>query len=745
MDPLSISVSILAIISAASFIIKTIKDIEDAPTELIQIADAANALEASLEHVRKCYTTSHKLTEGLAFHLQRSEQKLLELTTYLQENGLTNAKKLRSPVYYIRHQDKLKTYKQHLSDIRSDLVLALAAVNYGQTGRIEMDLQQLVLFGKTVAQTLDDSTLRLGTLEKKTEEVQLAQDQMAQFLQMAGEESKEQIADLNQPQASSVVHLRHSIQMDQEIRYESRQRLPSFNLASRREPNRRDDPQCSSACRCSCHKKRRLATPHSAQDWVGGLSVVFSGIGPLSSACTIASCLRNLNPSASVDFRLPSWLASSMVSIWLKAAPIQGPELLLRSRRIIETAAYYTAEQGNIVGLRQLYTEGRAGIHDVNPLSGRNTLFDSVFRGHLHIVRYLLDSGADMEAADFCGFTPRDLAFQRVNTACPSSLAEELHLLFKLDEVPADLEFTTAHRIVLGMSKLDLEAYLLEHPGDVNNPDLLGRTPLWWAVRRDDTPISLALLDHGGDPNISNTAGRSPLHNAAAQGNHALVDALLAHNADVHQKSFEGKTPLQVVGVYGVEEDVLIVKRLLAAGASMDEQDGYGRTSISLCCFDSHLGIARALLEQGVDVSIADGKGWLPWHWAVYDGAAEIVGLYLDHGCDLSAVIEGATTALHFVAERCAAEQVADVLLAKADLSHVDPAAKNTTGKIAMEILEDRHATDVPVFPLDEAVYFKLKRLIEGAGIPADVASSASSPLSMADSWHSAEQWEEPG
>lgn len=466
MDPLSVSVSILAIISAASFVIKTIKEIEDAPAELLQIVDAANALETSLEDVRKCYSAGHKMTEGLAFHLQSSEQKLLELTRYLQGNGLTTAKKLRSSVHYLRHQDKLKTYKQQLSDVRSDLVLALAAMTYGQTGRIEMDLQQLVLLGKTTAQTLDDQASQLGDLALRTEEVRLAQDEMAQLLQMARDQSKNYA--LKQQQASSIVHLRHTIQMDEEVRPTSRRGLPHKNLSSSRDQRLTGRTRCSNACRCTCHKKRRHATPHSARDWVGALSVVFSGMGPLSSACTVASCIRNLSPSAAVDLTLPSWLASNMVSIWLKAAPIQGPELLLRSRRIIETAAYYTAEQGNITALRQLYTEGRAGIHDVNPLSGRNTLFDSIFRGHLHIVRFLLDSGADMEAADFCGFTPRDLAFQRVNTACSSSLAEELHLIFRLDEVPDDLEFTAAHRIVLSMSKLDLDAYLSEHPQDVN-------------------------------------------------------------------------------------------------------------------------------------------------------------------------------------------------------------------------------------------------------------------------------------
>lgn len=339
-----------------------------------------------------------------------------------------------------------------------------------------------------------------------------------------------------------------------------------------------------------------------------------------------------------------------------------------------------------------------------------------------------------MEAADFCGLTPRDLAFQRVHTTCPADIAKQLQLVFRLDEIPEELEFTTAHRIVMGLSELELGEYLADHPQEVNKTDLLGRTALWWAVRRDDEVNSLILLDHGAEPSIANAAGRSPLHNAAAQGNLSLVDALLSHGADVHQKSFEGKTALQVVGVYGVKEDVLITKRLLDAGSDIDGKDGYCRTPISLCCFDINLNIARFLLEHGADTRIPDVKGWLPWHWAIYDGAAKIVSLYLGHNCDLSEVMDGGTNVLHFMASHCAAEEVVDTLLMKMNSSKFDPAAKDVSDKTAAEILEERNSADVPTFPLEASLYRKLRRLVALARATTDTAATpSSSPESEMD------------
>ncbi|KAG6355221.1 hypothetical protein INS49_004302 [Diaporthe citri] len=705
MDPLSISVSVLAVMCAAGFVVKTVRAIDHAPQELIDIADAAKALETTLEDVNRWQSSGHHLNQGLVFHIRRSEQKLLELARYLKDHGLTSPSKLRSPIYCVRYQEQLRDYKLQLSDVRNDLGLALSAVVYGQTGRIEMDLQQLVISGQVTKETLTEQAAHLGYLAQKTDEMGLAQTQMVQLLESIKDQCSNDQPKLREQDSESVVRLRHSIQIENLVEEPGKEEPTGPMIAPQKEQN-------------------QLCTPHSTRDWLGALSVTFSEIRPLSSGCTVPSCARNLSPSDSVDVTLPSWLASNMISIWLKSAPVQGPELLLRSRRIIETPAYYTAEQGNLTSLRQL------------------TLFDGVFRGHLDVVRFLLDGGADMEAADFCGFTPRDLAFQRVNTACPPELAAQLRTLFKLDDVPDDLELTTAHRIVLRMSKLDLGEFLSEHPQDVNKPDLLGRTPLWWAVRRDDVPGSQAFLSHGADPNIANAAGRSALHNAAAQGSPELVWPLLEHGADVHQRSSEGKTPLQVVGVYGVrKEDVLMVMHeLLDAGSGIDERDSYGRTPISLCCFDSHVDIARLLLGRGADVSIPDVQGWLPLHWAIYDGAARIVELYMAHGdCDMNFVAEEGMNVLHFMTERCTVEQVVDAMLVTADLSKVDPDAEDSRGRTAAEILEERGSLDVPMFPLGEETGLELEQLIEKAGKPSGVPGSPPwSAASTADSWHTA-------
>jgi len=90
--------------------------------------------------------------------------------------------------------------------------------------------------------------------------------------------------------------------------------------------------------------------------------------------------------------------------------------------------------------------------------------------------------------------------------------------LFQLKGLPDELGFTSIRRIVLGLSKLDLQTEVEEQPELINLTDTLGRTALWWSSRRDQTESSAILLDWGADPNIVHHAGHSSLHNAVTRG-----------------------------------------------------------------------------------------------------------------------------------------------------------------------------------------------------------------------------------
>ena len=51
-----------------------------------------------------------------------------------------------------------------------------------------------------------------------------------------------------------------------------------------------------------------------------------------------------------------------------------GPELLLRTVRLVRTDAYALAESGKLHDLRAMYATGKACVHDADPHDGETAL-----------------------------------------------------------------------------------------------------------------------------------------------------------------------------------------------------------------------------------------------------------------------------------------------------------------------------------------------------------------------------------
>jgi hypothetical protein len=63
-----------------------------------------------------------------------------------------------------------------------------------------------------------------------------------------------------------------------------------------------------------------------------------------------------------------------MISLWLNKAPLGGPELLLRTSRLVFTGAYYLARNGMLEDLRYMFVHGQASALDISPVSDQSVL-----------------------------------------------------------------------------------------------------------------------------------------------------------------------------------------------------------------------------------------------------------------------------------------------------------------------------------------------------------------------------------
>lgn len=248
-------------------------------------------------------------------------------------------------------------------------------------------------------------------------------------------------------------------------------------------------------------------------------------------------------------------------------------------------------------------------------LGGGNTpLEDAAEKGQLVVARYLLDNGADVNAARaLSGPT----ALQLAALAGHKSMVELL--LAGGAKIQGVGTFTPLHEAASRGFKSVVELLLANH-AEVNAYAEAGETPLHAAVERGFAGVAQVLLDHGANPNATKSdrsfaAGSvfgnrqapnpygAPLHYAAYKGDKAMIELLLSHQADVNAKNREGLlTPLHLAAYYA---SPAVASVLLAAKAEVNAQ-----------------------------VPHSPKPGMAPLHFAVWAGRPEMVEFLLQNGAD---------------------------------------------------------------------------------------------------------------
>ncbi|KAK3264983.1 hypothetical protein CYMTET_26307, partial [Cymbomonas tetramitiformis] len=111
------------------------------------------------------------------------------------------------------------------------------------------------------------------------------------------------------------------------------------------------------------------------------------------------------------------------------------------------------------------------------------------------------------------------------------------------------------------------------------------------------------LLEKGSEVDAQDGEGRTALTVALAFGQEAAARALLEAGAGVNAGT--GQRPFHAAAEKGMVE---MVRVLVGEGAEVDAEDGVGRTALTVALAFGQEGAARALLEAGAGVNAGTGQ-----------------------------------------------------------------------------------------------------------------------------------------
>lgn len=320
-------------------------------------------------------------------------------------------------------------------------------------------------------------------------------------------------------------------------------------------------------------------------------------------------------------------------------------------------------------------------IFQRDALEGTTALHLAAYGGHIDVVKFLINAGADVSAFDFPGLTA-------LHWAAYKGHKDIVSLLLENGANPSSLPYHLMHtlRDPTAKGSMGLTA-MLDRTNDDGSLLFAKAPPLHWAVAGGHDDIVRQLLDRGADLHMESLGtSHTALETAADRGNDELIKLLMNAGAHASQRALnlallsahtEAAKILLDAGVDASLPDTLgllplnraaslghetMVRLLLEAGADIHLVDATGESALHLAASGGHDSVMQLLINAGARTNSTDESGMTPLHHASQGGNLKAVQLLLDHDTSATRRDLNELTALHSAAN-CGNVEVFSILL----------------------------------------------------------------------------------
>ncbi|XP_041363273.1 ankyrin repeat and KH domain-containing protein 1-like [Gigantopelta aegis] len=331
----------------------------------------------------------------------------------------------------------------------------------------------------------------------------------------------------------------------------------------------------------------------------------------------------------------------------------------------------------------------RVEVHNEN---GHTPLMEAASAGHVEVARILLDNGAGINTHS------NEFKESALTLACYKGHLEMVKFLL---EAGADQEHKTdeMHTALMEASMdghVEVARLLLDSGAQVNMPADSFESPLTLAACGGHVDLASLLIERGANIEEVNDEGYTPLMEAAREGHDEMVVLLLSHNAYINGQTEETQeTALTLACCGGFLE---VADFLIQAGADIELGCS---TPLMEAAQEGHLELVNYLLKSKAKVHAQTGTGDTALTYACENGHTDVAEILLEHGADLEHESEGGRTPLmkaaragHLCTVQFLIRKGADVNRATTTNDHTVLSLACAGGHLAVVELLLAHASD---------------------------------------------------